>query len=62
MSVIQRMGEVGRCGLGLFPCEQEEEIMFQQQLKKDQGPKSTQRAFLVHFLEEEGSLKDGFLL
>lgn len=56
MSVIQRMGEVGRCGLGLFPCEQEEEIMLQQQLKKDQGPKSTQRAFLVHFLEEEAEV------
>lgn len=56
MSVIQRMGEVGRCGLGLFPCEQEAEIMFQQQLKKYQGLKNTQRAFFVLFLEEEAEV------
>lgn len=56
MSVIQRMGEVGRCGLGLVLCAQEAEIMFQQQPKKVQGPKNTQHAFLVLFLEEEAEI------
>lgn len=56
MSVIQRMGEVRRYGLGLFLCAQEVEIMFQQQLKKVQGPKNTQHAFLVLFLEEEAEI------
>lgn len=42
---VQRVGGRGKVYLGPFPFEREAEIVFCQQLKKDQGPRDTHNVF-----------------
>lgn len=49
---VQRVGGRGKVYLGPFPFEREAEIVFYQQLKKDQGPRDTHNVFSgFHFFK-----------